>query len=144
MSSTDLGIALPHGWQRSSDPARGVLVTARAGTAPASGVRPHVTLVCEPVTLDAAAWASERITTLAGATHDFALEDDDVFDLDGHDIAYRRYAHRVAGVDVLCDEWAWLLDGLGLVLTGTVAREDYADYCDVFEAIAETLDPPRP
>ena len=77
---------------------------------------------------------------LADARPEFDLEDHDDFDLAGHDVTYRRY-HRAGGSDVLCEEWTWLVDGRGLVLTGAVAREDYMDYCDVFEAVAETVDP---
>jgi len=44
---------------------------------------------------------------------------------------------------VVSDQWAWLVDGVGVTLTCTVAREDYADYYDVFEAVAETVDPER-
>ena len=41
---------------------------------------------------------------------------------------------------MLCDQWAWLGDGLGITLTCSAARQDYLDYCDVFEAVAETVD----
>jgi hypothetical protein len=131
--ATDLGIALPPSWRRTSAPDRGVLVSARAATVPASGFRPEVVLRCDSAPLD----------ELAGRLHDFALEDQDAFDLMGHDVSYRRFAHRVGGVDVLCDQWAWEtgpVTGLGVTLTCSVAREDYWDYCDVFEAIAETVD----
>jgi hypothetical protein len=55
-------------------------------------------------------------------------------------VAYRRFAHRVGAADLLCDQWAWVVGGLGITLTCSAAREDYWDYCDVFEAIAETVD----
>jgi hypothetical protein len=58
-------------------------------------------------------------------------------------VAYRRFAHRVGLAALVSDQWAWLTDGVGVTLTCTVAREDYADYCDVFEAVAETVDPAR-
>jgi len=127
---TDLGIALPPSWRRTSNPERGVLVSARAPTAPASGFRPEVVLRADSVSLD----------ELEGRLHDFALEDDDAFDLMGHDVAYVRFAHRVGAVDVLCDQWTWQVRSRGVTLTCSVAREDYWDWCDVFEAIAETVD----
>lgn len=127
---TDLGIALPTSWRRTSAPDRGVLVSARAAIVPASGFRPEVVLRCDAVSLG----------DLAGRLNDFAVEDEDHFDLMGRDVAYRRFAHRVGAIDVLCDQWAWLVGELTVTLTCSVAREDYWDWCDVFEAIAETVD----
>lgn len=130
---TDLGIALPPSWRRTSAPDRGVLVSARAAARPASGFRPEAVLRS-----DAAA-----LGDLQERLQDFALEDEDAFDLMGHDVAYRRFAHRVGAVDVLCDQWVWQVEGrpgLAVTLTCSVAREDYWDWCDVFEAIAETVD----
>jgi hypothetical protein len=107
-----------------------VLVSARAPTAPASGFRPEVVLRCDAADLG----------DLAAGLDDFALEDEDAFDLMGHDVAYTRFAHRVGSVDVLCDQWVWQVRSLSVRLTCSVAREDYWDWCDVFEAIAETVD----
>ena len=33
----------------------------------------------------------------------------------------------------------WLVDGLAATLTCSAAREDYPDWCDVFESVAETV-----
>lgn len=141
MTRGDLGIALPPSWRTRSDPDRGVLVTARANTVPASGVRPELTLCCASVSEKLAEWRVIALAGLASRLADFELEDEDDYDLGGHDVAYRRFAHRVEMADLVCDQWAWLSNGLGVTLTCTVARQDYADYCDVFEAIAETVDP---
>lgn len=137
-----LGIAVPPTWRRRCDPDHGVLVAARATRLPASGVSPDLVLRCSRVddNEDLTAWRERAMGELADLLVDFALEDDDQFDLLGHDVAYRRFAHRVGTADVLCDQWAWLAEGVGLTLTCSVAREDYPDYCDVFEAIAETVD----
>jgi len=137
-----LGIAVPPTWRRRCDPDHGVLVAARAKRLPASGVSPDLVLRCSRVddNEDLTAWRERAMGELADLLVDFALEDDDQFDLLGHDVAYRRFAHRVGTADVLCDQWAWLAEGVGLTLTCSVAREDYPDYCDVFEAIAETVD----
>lgn len=67
------------------------------------------------------------------------VEDEDRFDLDGHEVGYRRFGHRVDGVEVVSEEWTWLVDGLAHVLTGTVRREDYLDVCDLFEEVAASV-----
>lgn len=85
-------------------------------------------------------WREEAMSELADRLVDFAVEDDDEYDLLGHRVAYRRFAHRLGVADVICDQWAWLAEGIGITLTCSVAREEYAEYCDVFEAIAETVD----
>ncbi|MCW2816729.1 MAG: hypothetical protein JWN84_4184 [Nocardioides sp.] len=137
---TALSVSVPTSWRRRRDPDRGVVVSARAPSLPASGVRPD--LVVRTTTLDhddARAWRHEALTDLAALLVDFALEDDDVYDLDGHDVHYHRFAHRVGTADVLCDQWAWLVDGFAVTLTCSAARVDYPDWCDVFEAIADTV-----
>ena len=134
-----IGISLPATWRRRAAPAHGVVVSARSGVLPASGVHPELTLRCVPVGSDLAEWRAEAIHDLSHRLLDFDLEDDDAFDLLGRDVAYHRFAHRLGAADVLSDQWAWLVDGLGVTLTCSVAREDYPDYCDVFEAIAETV-----
>ena len=136
----DLRIALPPTWRRRSDPDHGVLVSARATALPVSGVRPELTLHCTPVDDPLRQWREQAMAALAGRLHGFDLEDDDEFDLLGHDVAYRRFAHRVGAADLLCDQWAWVVERLGITLTCSVAREDYWDWCDVFEAIAATVD----
>jgi hypothetical protein len=137
----DVRISVPVSWRRTSDPACGVLLAAAATTLPTSGFRPSVRLRCEPAPDDPPTWSAQSVADLRSTREDFALEDEDDYDLGGHDVGYRRYAHRLRGTDVLCDEWTWQVDGVGLVLTCSVAREDYADYCDVFEAIAQTVEP---
>jgi hypothetical protein len=137
----EIRLTVPHGWHRSSNARQDVLLAAHPRTTPASGVRPSLTLCCESVPDDLATWRARALTELAGRLDDFELEDEDDVDLDGHQVAYRRFSHRSRVADLLCDQWAWLVDGFGLVLTGTVAREDYPDLCDVFELVAETLDP---
>lgn len=141
MRRGDLGIALPASWQQRSDPERGVLVKARATSVPDSGVRPELTLRCTRVSADLAGWRAEALAELGRCLDDFEVEDEDDYDLDGRPVAYRRFAHRVAQADIVSEQWAWVVDGLGVTLTGTVARADYPAYCDLFEAVAETVDP---
>jgi hypothetical protein len=140
MRPDDIGICLPVTWRRRSAPAHGVVVSARSTVVPASGVHPELTLRCVPVDTDLETWRAEAIGELAVRLVDFDVEDDDAFDLLGHPVAYHRFAHRFGTADVLSDQWAWLSGGLGVVLTCSVARQDYVDYCEVFEAIAETVD----
>ena len=138
----DLSIAVPTSWRRRHDPDHGVVVAARAPSLPPSGIRPD--LVVRTTTLDhddGAAWRAQALDELARLLVDFALEDDDVYDIDGHDVHYHRFAHRVGTADVLCDQWSWVLDDLAVTLTCSAARDDYPDWCDVFEAVAETLEP---
>jgi len=135
-----LGIALPPTWRRRSDPDRGVLVAARATQVPPSGFRPELVLRYARVDDDLTTWREEAMGELADRLDDFDLEDDDEFDLLGNQVAYRRFAHRVGAADVVCDQWAWLARGVGVTLTCSVAREEYADYCEMFETIAETVD----
>ena len=140
MARGDLGIAVPPRWRRRSDPEHGVLVSARSPVLPDSGVRPELVLACARVDTTLDAWRDEAVLELAQRLDDLEVEDEDAFDLMGHDVAYRRFAHRLGAADVVSEQWAWLVGTLGLTLTCSVAREDYGDWCDVFEAIAETVD----
>jgi hypothetical protein len=140
MRPGDLGVTLPAGWARRSDPDHGVLLAARSPTPTPSGVRPEVTLRCAPVAEDLATWRDDALAELGDRLVDFEVEDADDYHLDGHPVAYRRFAHRVALGGVVCEQWSWTVDGLGVTLTGSVAREDYPAYCELFEQIAETVD----
>ena len=71
----------------------------------------------------------------------YELEDDDLYDADGLDCAYRRFGFRAEGAEVLVEQWAWLVDGVGLTLSCAVPREHYAEYCDLFDALAAAVDP---
>jgi hypothetical protein len=143
-----LSVSVPSSWRRRRDPRlgdHGVVVSARAPSLPASGVRPELTVRVACVDHDdAALWRRRTLAELATALEDFALEDEDVYDLGGYDVHYHRWAHRLGAADVLCDQWAWLVEGpgvrRGVTLTCAAAREDYPDYCDLFEAVAETVE----
>jgi len=143
MTPEDIGITLPVSWRQRSDPERGIVLSARATRLPPSGVPPEATLRCAYVDTDLASWRAEAIDELRRRLVDLDVEDDDVFELGGHRVAYHRFAHRCGAADVLSDQWAWLVGGLGVTLTCSVAREDYPAYCEVFEDIAATvrLDP---
>lgn len=144
-SIADLSVSVPRTWARRRDLPHGVVVAARAPSMPASGVRPEIVLharLLDPPDDDRLQWRHDALSGLAASLVDFALEDDDVFDLEDREVHYHRWAHRVGTADVLCDQWSWALDetGLAVTLTCSAAREDYPDWCDVFEAVAATVD----
>jgi hypothetical protein len=139
MTPENIGICLPATWRRRSSPAHGVVISARSTVLPASGVPPEATVRCAAVDTELRTWRAGAIDELAERLVDFELEDEDEFELLGRTTVYHRFAHRLGAADVLSDQWSWLADGLGVTLTCSVAREDYPDYCDVFEAMAETV-----
>lgn len=141
MARGEAGLVVPPRWLRRDGTGHGVLVHARAPVLPPSGVRPELVLTCAEVDDDLATWRDRALRELDGRLDDLAVEDDDTFELTGHDVAYHRFAHRLGAADVISEQWAWVVDGTGLTLTCSVAREDYGDWCDVFEAVAETVDP---
>jgi hypothetical protein len=134
-------LALPARWRRSADPERGVLVTARCPVTGPSGVVPLIRLEVQPVTSTLHAWREEDLRTTAARRTDFELDDEDDYELEGRGVAYRRFGFRRGADDLLCEQWAWLVGTSGYVLTCTVGRADYADFCDLFEAVAATFDP---
>lgn len=140
--SPHVALSVPRRWTTRGAPAPGVALLARAPAAAASGFTPELVLHTGPV--DGAAtlaeWREEAMATLTTQLEGFELEDADLVDVGAAPAAYRRFSHRLGDVDVLCDQWAWLVEELGIVLTGTVARTDYADYCDLFEDVAATVE----
>lgn len=123
----EVGIALPRHWPTRTDPDRGVVVEARSPVVPPGGFVPTLVLRAGPG---------------AGTLPDGAeTEDEDAFDLDGRWwVEYLRFAHRVSGCEVVGERWTWHLDDSRVTLTGSVARVDYEDYCDLFEDVAATVD----
>lgn len=141
LRSRRLPLRLPPGWRRTTQTDPDVVVAAR-GPTDATGPPPRLTLRSERVEGDdLAGWQERVLRDLAADVVAFDLEDDDEFDLLGHEVAYRRHAHLEDGVDVVCDRWAWLADGRGVTLTCAVARADYWEWCDVFEGVAESVHP---
>lgn len=142
-SSPDPGItvSVPKHWATRSDTEHGIVVAARSRELPPSGFAPEIvvrtTLVDAP---DLTTWRLEALTSMTTQLDAFDLEDEDLFDLADHPAAYRRFSHRLATVDVVCEQWSWLVDAVGVTLTGSVARRDYATYCDLFEEVAATIE----
>jgi hypothetical protein len=141
MTLSDLTIALPPRWRRRADPDHGVLVHARAPVATSAGTRPELVLRCAAVDDDLETWRAAAAADLADQLAGFDLEDEDAFELEGRPVVYARFAHRLGTAELVSEQWSWLLGRTGVTLTGTVAREDYADYCEVFEAVAATFEP---
>ncbi|MCR1784828.1 hypothetical protein KVF89_19960 [Nocardioides carbamazepini] len=137
-----VSLAVPRRWSTRDAPAPGVVLLARAPAATPAGFTPELVVRTGPVdsALSLADWRADAMVALAGQLVDLEVEDADAFELDGEPVAYHRFSHRLGGVDVLCDQWAWLRDGVGVTLTGTVARADYGDYYDLFEDVAATVE----
>jgi len=133
--------ALPPGWRRSTDLEHGVLLHARAPAAGPGGVVATLRLISANVSSTLADWRDQAMLDLSRSLDYFELDDEDHYVLGDHDVAYRRYAWRRGAHDLVAEEWSWLVGGLGLTLTGVVAREDYADLADVFDLVAASLDP---
>jgi hypothetical protein len=135
-------IALPATWRRTSDPDRGVLVAARGPVAGPSGVVPLVRLEVCPVTGTLPAWRERDLRVVTSRRADFELEDEDDYELGDHAVSYRRFGYRRGSDDLVCEQWAWLIERCGYTLTGTVGRADHADYGELFEAVASSFSPP--
>lgn len=133
-------VSVPRPWVTRNDPDHGIVVAARSREVPASGFPPELVVRSVPVDTDLVTWRGEAVEAMAVQLDRFELEDDDEFPLGDHVVSYRRFAYRHGVTDVLCDQWAWVVDGVGVTLTGSVARQDYPTYCDLFEDVAATLE----
>lgn len=132
-------ISIPVSWRASADLEHGVLVSALAPVPGRHGVVPSLRLEVEPVKVPPRQWYDDTVADLAARLPDFGLDDEEVSDLEGREACYRRFAHRRAGRDVVTEQWAWWVDGLGFTLSGTVAREDHAELGELFEEVAATF-----
>ncbi|MDN4173439.1 hypothetical protein QWY28_10830 [Nocardioides sp. SOB77] len=144
MTTTPL-LTVPLGWHHHPDPAPDVLVAARGGPPLGSGVAPELVLRRTEVPArhldDLAGWRASALAGLGRLLDGFAVEDEEVIELEGRDVAYARFGHRGVGVDLVTEQWSWLLGGRGLTLSATVALEDYADLYDVLEDAAGSVEP---
>lgn len=139
LTATDVLVSVPRTWTTRTDPDHGVVVAARARELPLSGFAPDLVVRITSVADDLTTWRAEAVGALAGQLDGFDLEDDDEFDLDDRPVAYHRFSHRLGEFDLIVEQWSWLVDGVGITLTGSVAREDFLDYSEVFERVAGTL-----
>ena len=138
----DISIAVPSGWSRASDLDHGILMAARAPTAPGSGFVPRFVLDAEPVDSSFESWQENAVTALSDQLQRFDEEDTDDYHVGPELARYRRVSH-VSSVSsdhhLVSEQWCWLIEGVGFTLTGTIAREDFADFCDLFEDVAGTF-----
>lgn len=123
----ELSLSLPRHWPTRHDPTVGIVLTARSPVVAAGGIVPE--LVLRAVPLD------DLPAPAAGVD----VEDSDEFELSGHTVGYERLGHVVGTTEAVTDQWTWVVGDTAVVLTGTVARVDYADYCDLFEDVASTV-----
>lgn len=135
-------ICLPSRW-RSRASGSDVLLVAEPARPPDSGVRPRLSLRVSPVDAHRDAWRGRVLSRLADQATDTEIdvEDEDDLDVAGREVVYVRFGHGGAQAHLISEVWAWWLDGVETTLTATAARVDYAEYCDVFEAVAETVEP---
>jgi hypothetical protein len=135
----DISISIPPRWRHCADLDHGVVVTARAPVAPVSGFVPNFVLDAEPVEGSLDAWQERALGHLGGLLEGLDEEDTDDYVLGNELVRYRRMSFSSGDHDVVAEQWCWLIQGVGFTLTGSVAREDYADYTHVFEDVAGTF-----
>lgn len=143
MNSTEpahVSASVPRSWATRSDPERGIVVAARSREVPPSGFPPELVVRTVPVDSDLATWRRDALAALTSQLDQIDVEDEDHFELGEHEVSYRRFSYRSVATDVVCEQWAWLVDGLGVTLTGSVARSDYAAWCELFEDVAGTVE----
>lgn len=136
----DIALSVPRHWVSHADPEQGIALAARAPRRLASGFAPELVLRATPVAGDGDEWCRRALLAPGHGLEAFEVEEIDSDDLAGWARGYRRYGHRVGAVDVVCDQWVGVVEGVGVSFTGAVARIDYADYADVFESIAATIE----
>lgn len=135
-----LSFDLPPGWRTRAHPDAGVVAHARPRRRRASGVPPEVVLRAVTVEDDLAAWRAGAARALAAQLDGFELEDEDDYELGAGPVHYQRFGHRLGTTELISEQWSWLVGGLGVTLTCTVAREQYAGYCELFEDVAATVE----
>lgn len=133
-------VSVPRTWATRTDPDHGIVVAARSREVPPSGFPPELVVRSVPVDSDLATWRAEATASVAAQLDGLDLEDEDQFDLGDHEVSYRRFSYRLATSEIVCEQWAWLVDGVGVTLTGSMARSDYATWCDLFEEVAATVE----
>ena len=139
VSRDDISIGVPSGWRQTSDLDHGIVVAARAPGTPGSGFVPSFVLDAEPVDCSFESWQEKALAALSDLLQRFDDEDTDDYRLGPGLARYRRVSHVSSEHDLVSEQWCWLIDGVGFTLTGTVAREDYADFCELLEDVADTF-----
>lgn len=128
------------GWHLHAAPDLLVL-TARPGT---GGVRPQIRVELVPLggrgePPDLRSWRAVALHVLRQQRHGVEVEDEDRFALHDREVHYCRYALLEGPHDLLGEEWAWELPGLGAAISWQLHRADYLRYCDVVEDLADLV-----
>ncbi len=126
-------LSLPARWPRWSDPGNGILVHA---TSP-DGRSEHlasITLLLEP---------PSGPSDLVGGESSHVLEDENLREIDGGtgvgSYLHRRWSLRLAGVELIRDEWRWPGHGPPAVLRCTATPYNYEPLIEVFAAVAASV-----
>ena len=145
MSAADsaVRIAVPTGWDRLANPVPGIPLVMAARQRPASGVLPSMAVAVAELGSgwSRAGYLGGLRDELAASLESGVVEDEDALELDTGEVSYLRVAHRSGEAELVSEVWVWLCGGRAWSVSGTVDRRDYADYCDVFEGVADTFDP---
>lgn len=128
------------GWHLHARPDLLVLTT-RPGT---GGVRPQIRVELESLggrdePPDLGSWRAVELFALRRHGHGFEVEDEDCFLLHDREVHYCRYAVLERHHDLVGEEWAWELPGLGAVVSWQLHRADYLRLCDVVEDLADLV-----
>lgn len=134
-------ITLPPGWRRTTNLDQGVVVAALAPRPGSHDIVPTLRLTVEPVTTPPEDWHDDWAAEAAARHEAHVLEDEDTIETGLHEARYRRFTHRRAGHDLVTEMWGWVVDGVGFLLSASIAREDYFAHFELFEAVADTFDP---
>lgn len=136
----DVVLSVPRHWVSHADPEQAIALAARAPRRLASGFAPELVLRAVPVTGDPEQWRRRVLLAPGNGLEEFEVDEIEQYELTGRLVGYRRFGHRLGAVSVICDQWAWVDQGVGVTLTCSVARSDYADYAELFESIAATVE----
>lgn len=126
-----IDLSLPDTWtiERGHPP---LVLRARSRMIAPSGFTPRLTVTARPAALDGDGPASRTVP-------DAEVEDSDEYEIAGRPVSYLLLGHHQGGRALLSEQWTWQADGTDVMLTGTMAREDYLECCEVFERIASTV-----
>lgn len=127
----DIDLCLPDGWtiERGHLP---LVLCARSRLIAPSGFTPRLIVTARPT-------AHEGDDPVSSMVQEMEIEDSDEYEIAGRPVTYLLLGHSQDGRALVSEQWTWQVDGTDLVLTGTMAREDYLVYCEVFERIASTV-----
>lgn len=136
-------LLVPQRWGATpvDEPGVDLLIVAR--WLPDSGFRPRVTLAHDRTTADLLTVQVQLVQMVRTGLTDADVEEVDVFEVGEHDVSYVRVWHRDQGRDLISEIRTWLIAGVAWHLTACVDHGEYADFCDLFEEMAHSFEPPE-